>query len=305
MEQKSMTALISAFSRAYHATYQGTKIFDDNVAKALFTQEEYRQIAQSMTQGIGFFDPAFQGSAEESLRRIVDRHLAPSPLGRAAFAEQALETAVRIGTRQYLIFAAGYDTFAYRQPDWAQNLTIFEIDHPATAADKKARLARASIASPPNVRYIPADFTIDAWWAALTSEKAFSAEQISFCSLLGLPYYLSKGDFRKMLLAIGKLIPDGSSLVFDYPDQDTGTDQAGERAKKQVLLASGAKEAMLAGYTYSEMEQLLCECGFLIYEHLEPDEITRQYFAQYNQENPTQPMTAFDNVNYCLAVKKS
>lgn len=44
MEQKSMTALVSAFSRAYHAGNNKVKIFDDSIARLLLTEEEYRQI---------------------------------------------------------------------------------------------------------------------------------------------------------------------------------------------------------------------------------------------------------------------
>lgn len=44
--------------------------------------------------------------------------------------------------------------------------------------------------------------------------------------------------------------------------------------------------------------------GYLIYEHLEPQGITEQYFALYNEANPKNQMSAFDNTNYCLAVKQ-
>lgn len=69
-------------------------------------------------------------------------------------------------------------------------------------------------------------------------------------------------------------------------------------------MAGAANEKMLASYSYVEMEKLLAYNDFLIYEHLTPNEITEQYFRKYNQANPEHPMTAFDNVNYCLAVKK-
>jgi len=54
MEQKSMTALISAFSRAYHAEHNVVKIFDDNIARYLLTDQEYSQISKSTGEGIGF-----------------------------------------------------------------------------------------------------------------------------------------------------------------------------------------------------------------------------------------------------------
>lgn len=159
MEQKSLTALISAFSRAYHALNNEVTIFNDSLARDLLTDEEFNQIAKNMSNGIGFFNPSFVGEPEQALRWVVDNQLSPSPLGRAAFAEKSLEWAVRTGTEQYLIWGAGYDTFAYRQPLWAKALQIFEVDHPATARDKQERLKSAGIVIPDNVHYIEADFT--------------------------------------------------------------------------------------------------------------------------------------------------
>ncbi len=299
-----MTALISAFSRAFHVKHNQMKIFDDCIAKKLLNEEEFAQISKSMTEGIGFFNPSFQGTAEEGLRWVVDNQLSPSPLGRAAFAEKALETAAKCGAKQYLIFAAGYDTFAYRQPAWAKDLQIFEIDHPLTAEDKKIRLERADIPIPKNAQYISMDFTKEKMQSVLTKNKGFDCHQISFCSLLGLTYYLSSENFEELIASLGEILSEGSAIVFDYPDENSYTEKAGERAKKQALLAGAAKEKMLASYSYKTIEQLLFKHGFLIYEHLTPSQMTEQYFAPYNHANPQYPMTAFDNVNYCLGVRK-
>ena len=57
MEQKSLTALISAFSRAYHALNNEVTIFNDSLARDLLTDEEFNQIAKNMSDGIGFFNP--------------------------------------------------------------------------------------------------------------------------------------------------------------------------------------------------------------------------------------------------------
>lgn len=99
-------------------------------------------------------------------------------------------------------------------------------------------------------------------------------------------------------------IPKGSSIIFDYPDEDTYTSKVRERTKKQIAKAGAANEKILASYSYSELEKLLANSNFLICEHLTPDEITEKYFRKYNQSNPEYSITAFDNVNYCLAVKK-
>lgn len=305
MEQKSITALVSAFSRAYHSIHNTEKVFDDYLAKDMLTQGEYEQIASNMSKGISFFNPSFEGTQEDALHWIVDNQLSPSPLGRAAFAEKALENAVTIiGAKQYLIFAAGYDTFAYRQPNWGSKIQIFELDHPATGFDKQKRVQSIIAEKPANLHYVSVDFTENNWERNLVACPEFIQSNISFCSLLGISYYLSKQTFAKVINTISAIVPKGSSIIFDYPDEDYYTSKAGERTKKQVAMADAANEKMLAGYSYVELEKLLDESGFLIYEHLTPNKITEQYFKKYNQLNPEHPITAFDNVNYCLSVKK-
>lgn len=304
MEQKSMTALISAFSRAYHSVQNTEKVFDDYLAKDILTQNEYEQISSNMSKGINFFNPSFHGTQEEALHWIVDNQLSPTPLGRAAFAEKALENAVRVGAKQYVIFAAGYDTFAYRQPDWASKIQIFELDHPATSSDKQKRIQSVFSEKPLNLQYVSVDFTENNWESKLIACSEFDQNKISFCSLLGISYYLSKRTFAETLNTISCIVPKGSVVIFDYPDEATYTSKAGKQTQNQVALAGGANEKMLASYSYSELESLLADSNFLVYENLTPNEITRQYFKKYNQSNPENPIRAFDNVNYCLAVKK-
>lgn len=81
----------------------------------------------------------------------------PTPLGRAAFAETALANAAALGAEQYLILGAGYDTFAYRQPAWAEKLTVFELDRTAALEEKRGRLDRVGVTVPDNVHPIGAD----------------------------------------------------------------------------------------------------------------------------------------------------
>ncbi|MCU6710176.1 class I SAM-dependent methyltransferase [Paenibacillus sp. J5C_2022] len=303
MEKKSLTALVSAFARAYHAEQNEIMIFDDSLARQLLTDEEYESIAANMSQAIAFFRPDFAGTARQALREVVDYQLSPTPLGRAAFAEQSLETAVTLGAGQYLILAAGYDTFAYRQPQWARGLDIIEIDHAATAADKQKRMSARSFDTPSNLHHIAADFNLPEWQSRLRACPSFATDRLSFCSLLGISYYLDKEVFARLLSDLALLLPKGSSIVFDYPDEHTFTPQAGDRARKQVRMAAQAGEPMQACYSYLELEEMLEGANWLIYRHLTPIEITDELFQAYNESYSDHPITAFDNVNYCLAVR--
>ena len=137
MEKKNMTALVSCFARSYHYKNNKYRIFSDNLAEKILSVEEYDCIANNMANGIKFFNPEFEGSKEEALRWIVDNQLSPSVLGRSVFCEKSLDNAIKIGCKEYLIFASGYDTFSYRTKQ--SNLQVFEIDQNKMIEDKIKR----------------------------------------------------------------------------------------------------------------------------------------------------------------------
>ena len=79
---------------------------------------------------------------------------------RSRFAEDRLEASVARGIKQCVILGAGLDTFAYRQPHWArEHLRVIEVDHPSSQQTKKQLLKKAGIVPPPNVDFVPIDFT--------------------------------------------------------------------------------------------------------------------------------------------------
>lgn len=304
MKNKSITALVSAFARAYHFENDETCVFSDPIAKTLLGKKDYSNIASNMVNGIEFFYPNAQLDEEQALRWIVNNYLLPSPIGRSKFTEDLLENAVTLGTSQYLILGAGYDSFAYRQPNYAKEIEIYEVDKPCIMSDKTNRLKCNNINIPTNVHHIALDLTSSTWLSTLTDQYNYDTTQISFCSLLGLTYYLTKEEFNTLVKSLARVLPKGSALIFDYPDEDTFTKLAGIRTKKQQMLASKSGESFKASYDYKTMETMLSENDMLIYHHLTPQEITNQIFADYNNANPDHTIHAFDNVNYCMAVKK-
>ncbi|MGN0185350.1 MAG: class I SAM-dependent methyltransferase, partial [Aristaeellaceae bacterium] len=201
MEGIGMTARVSAFARAMHARNRDC-VYCDPLAEKLLSPAEMQEIAASMSQGIGFFCPGFQGTPEEGLRWIVEHQLAPSPLGRAAFSESALEQSA---AAQYLILAAGLDSFGLRQPDWARKIEVFELDLPGPSRDKRSRIAAAGLVPPENLHFLEGDLADAAWMDALRAHPAFDPGKISFCSLLGIVYYLKQQDFSALLRQLAKV----------------------------------------------------------------------------------------------------
>ena len=298
-EKESMTALTSLFARAWHNEEYAVRVLEDDVSRKLMTDEEYESICSHMAGGISFFNPKFEGTQKQALAHIAAEYLCPSVLSRDAFTEDSLRNAAKFGAEQYLILGAGYDTSPYRQPPYAERLKIFELDRENMIRDKIARLARAEIIPPQNVRYIAADLTENGWEKALLQNPDFFVRANTFCSLLGLVYYLTTAEFVKLLRTMSGFLCEGSTLVFDYPNKSKDL-----RAEKQAALARGANEPMYGRYSENELIRLLSDCGFRVYEHLTPQETASRFFTLYNRANPQNPLNAFENTSLCLAVRK-
>ena len=299
--QSSFTALIASFSRAYHAEYDEPKIFHDPIAKQLMTDEEYKQIMGYMIGGMDFFAPGKKTEftdQKDILKWVVQTQLAPTPLARAKYCEDMLINAVRMGAKQYVILGAGMDTFAYRNLELLSKIHVFEVDHPDTQKFKRQRVLQAGWNIPDNLHYVSMDFTKDSLPDEL-KKAGLDMGKITFFSWLGVTYYLSKEDNANMIKTISSFAKEGSSLLFDYADNEFFTSEV-KRIQNQIAMAETAGEPMKAGYGYKELEKALAEYNFLIYEHLTTLDIEKRFFA-----NRTDHLHAFEHINYALAVKKN
>ena len=296
----SITALMSSFGRAFHAENEDHPVFADHLAKNLMTTEEYAAVQGYILGRAQFFEPEIDSAAwepKELLRRLVNVHIAPSPLCRAAYTENALKTAVLTGTEQYVMLGAGLDTFAFREKEFLSKHKVFEVDHPMTQADKKERIARAGWTVPDNLTFVPVDFTKDSLTERLLA-AGFDPSVKSFFSWLGVTYYLSAEAIDAMLSSLSELCADGSSLVFDYPDEDF-FEAPEKRVQNTIMMANAGGEPMQSAFSYGALEKLLEKHGFLIYELLTPDDIQRDVIDKAGAD-----MKAFEHVNYCLTVRK-
>ena len=297
----SITAMMSAFGRAFHAENEEHPVFADHLAKNLMTEEEYAAVQGYILGGAQFFEPEIdpaEQTPKELLRKLINTHIAPSPLCRAAYAEKALKTAILTGTKQYVILGAGMDTFAFREPAFLSKYRVFEVDHPLTQADKRERIARAGWTVPDNLAFVPTDFTKGSLAERLIA-AGFDPSAKSFFSWLGVTYYLSAEAIDTMLSALSSLCADGSTLVFDYPDENF-FDAPEKRVQNTIMMAKEGGEPMQSAFSYSELEKLLETHGFLIYELLTPDDIQRDVIDRAGAD-----LKAFEHVNYCLAVRKN
>ena len=125
----SATAVISAMSRAAHLLWrQPPKIFEDTLALQLSGCESEAVLKAQMDQ----LEAEIARNTNPDFARALLRWVEAPVVTRSRYLEDEVDEAIRRGVSQYVVLSAGLDSFAYRRPDLAKILTIFEVDHPAT-----------------------------------------------------------------------------------------------------------------------------------------------------------------------------
>lgn len=294
----SITALMSAFGRAYHAQNEPDPIFNDVCAGKLMIDEEYEMIAKYILSGMDFFAPDQKGcfeSDEEALRYLVYTQIAPTPLARARFCEDRLKAAAQSGDIQYVILGAGMDSFAFRETDFMKGHSVFEVDHPLTQADKIERIRRAGLEIPSTLHFVAMDFTKDDLKHRLLS-AGFDPNRRTFFSWLGVTYYLSETEIESTLAALAALSSSGSRLVLDFADESLFTSQT-RRVRNMLAMAAAGGEKMQSCFEHKKLESLLKRHGFSILDWFSPQDIQKEYFNGRGRE-----LTAFEHIHYLQAI---
>jgi len=276
----SLTAVATAFLRAYHAAHDAPKIFDDFLASKLFTDEEYGLMGRNMARCLPVFEPerAAAGLDEAEALDVVMRRQMSTVLCRSRYAEECLDEAVAAGTGQYVILGAGMDTYGFRRPDMAGRLRIFEVDHPATQAVKKSRLAALGWAIPDNLHFAPCDFTQGTLAAAL-GQTPYAARQTVFISWLGVSYYLRREVVLDAFRTMAQNAPSGSTMVFDYFDADAFVPgKMDTRMRAMQTLVRNCGEPMQTGFDPATLAAGLEAAGLVLKEDLGPQALGRRYF---------------------------
>ena len=191
-DEPSRTALMIARQRAAHQLLDHGSILDDPLVMKILLEDE-KDVVQF---------------ANKHPFASIGRLFAAA---RSRIAEDALSRAVERGVRQMVILGAGLDTFALRNPH--SGLEIYEVDHPATQAGKRQRLAEAQIALPPWLVFVPIDFERDDVGEKLVA-AGFQQNSPAFFTWLGVVPYLTKEAIGSTLGCISSI--RNSEVVFDY-----------------------------------------------------------------------------------------
>jgi len=164
--EPSRTALMIARQRAAHQVIDHGSILYDPFAMKILREDEKDVLQFANAHPLASIGRLFTAA-------------------RSRIAEDALSRAVDKGIRQIVILGAGLDMFALRNPHGARQIRIYEVDHPATQAWKRRRLADAQIALPPWLVFVPV-VSSGTMWETSSSARAFSRTRPRFSLGSGL-----------------------------------------------------------------------------------------------------------------------
>ncbi len=254
----SQTALGTSLMRALHTRFDSPKHIDDPWGDRLVLDAERATLGS---------DARFRRSPGYGVVIL-----------RTRYTEETLAAAVARGVRQYVILGAGMDSFALRQPAFAQDVNVIEIDHPASQAFKRERLRACGVPVPPRLHFEAADLSCEPLATALARSPYRSAEP-AFFSWLGVTVYLTREANLTTLRAIAAGAVAGSELVFTYMDQrdlDAGSESIRDLRSRVAALG----EPYISGFDPTQLAEDLRPVGFSLVEDFSGEQLWRKYCTE-------------------------
>jgi methyltransferase (TIGR00027 family) len=222
-------------------------------------------------------DPGAQRRLCEGMTPI--RRPRPGILARTPFFDDQVLGAIRAAVPQVVICGAGYDDRAlrFRSP----GARFFELDHPATQADKARRLramgavlapalrgadADGVVLAPADFRHAdvalaPADFR-DADVAAVLAAAGHDASGPTLFLCEGLLIYLDQPVIRRLLTGLRSRAAPGSWLAASVATHPAGLDSAQVAAALNAGRRHGGTEPWLSVLPAPEWARLLASAGW-------------------------------------------
>jgi methyltransferase (TIGR00027 family) len=249
--------MAAAYHRAAHQVLEHGRIFSDPLAVRILGHDE-------------------AAIAQRAAERPFDTRMRAFIAIRTRVAEDALAGAYTQGVRQLVVLGAGLDTYAYRG-ELRERLRIWEVDHPATQAWKRERLAEAGIALPPTLTFAPVDFERETLSHGLAA-AGFDAREPAFFTWLGVVPYLTEAAIWSTLGFVGSL-PPGTHVVFDYADPPESLSPELRAAHEQrAARVAAIGESFRSFFHAGQLHAKLREFGFHQVEDLGPPEIAARFF---------------------------
>jgi methyltransferase (TIGR00027 family) len=175
------------------------------------------EMAAGFLGGLNVTTFAKHGLTRPLYVRLVERVLPGAyayEIARCKFIDEVALGETEAGLDELVVLGAGLDSRPYRLGDRLDALRVFEVDHPASQATKRARLRRLLGTEPAGVQFVSADFTRDDLGSRLAGagHDEGAATLFIWC---GVSPYLPATAVEAILAWVGGHTSPRTSIVFD------------------------------------------------------------------------------------------
>jgi len=203
-----------------------------------------------------------------------------------------VEQQIGDGIKQFVILGAGLDSRAYRFAKQLRGIKTFEVDHPLTQIEKKARVAAVFKGLPFQIHYVPVDLMRDDLIQALL-KAGYDPTQRTLFTMEGVAMYLDETTVRRILTSVHACSGHGSSLIFDYVYLAAIDGRIlGHAIKHMNYLQYWFDEPVLSGIEAGEAEAYVQSCGFDQIEEFTPQRLYDIYFKSVVPQRPMSDLFA-------------
>jgi len=210
--------------------------------------------------------PRLEGRARETaavwLRGRLRRTVLVLQL-RTRVLDDDVEAFARAGGRQLVLLGAGFDCRAWRLRAALAGARVFEVDHPATQAKKRAQMRGEPAAA--QVVYVPWHFEREplSELPARLAAEGHDARAATMTILEGVLMYLTPEAVESTFACVRAYAAPGSPMAFTYFDRalirDRSADALGERLAVRVI-----GEPFRFGFDPRELPAWLAARGFAL-----------------------------------------
>ena len=234
-----------------------------------------------------FVDPwaeAIAGPEGHAIARRLDARFPPMELWlalRVAYLDRLVARAVdQLSIRQVVILGAGYDTRAARLP--RAGVRFFEVDHPATQAEKRERLTRLDGYPIDAATYVTCNFEREDPIQRLIA-SGFDASEPALVIWEGVVPYLTEAAVRATATRLATGLDPRSLVAFDFVGKKLAGGQNLSAADQQTREYVGDLGEPIR-YGSDDPLPLLYECGFRWVRSLDFNELALELLGDYQRD---------------------
>jgi methyltransferase (TIGR00027 family) len=179
-----------------------------------------------------------------------------------------------------VILGAGYDTRAARLP--RAGTRFFEVDHPATQAAKRARLAELGGYPIDAATYVACNFEAEDPIDRLAA-NGFSVTEPALVIWEGVVPYLTEATVRSATTRLATALDPRSLLAFDFLGKRFASgERISEADRENRAYIGGLGEPVVFGT--DDILPLLSDCGFRWVRSLDFNELALELVGDYQRE---------------------